>query len=48
MKDYSTLKLSNEYKHWKASLDYLGPEMKPVGIKTVLLFAKIMKKSKFT
>lgn len=48
MKVYSTLELSKGYEHWNANLDYLGPELRAVGIKIVFLVAKIMKKSKFT
>ena len=48
MKVYSTLEHSKGYEHWKASLNYLGPEMKEVGIMIVFLVAKIVKKSRFT
>ena len=35
MKVYSNLDLSKGYKHWKASLDDLGPEMRAVGKKFI-------------
>ena len=37
MKVYTNLELSKGYKHWKASLDNLGPEMRAVGIKIIFL-----------
>ena len=35
MKVYSNLELSKGYKHWKASLDDLGPQMRAVGMKFI-------------
>ena len=35
MKVYTNLELSKGYKHWKASLDDLGPQMRAVGMKFI-------------